>query len=73
MQSIGPVYAKGMFGGHGLFIDWLMFALIVDNVQSTSVANNLPAFTYHKKGKIFKMSYYQAPGQSGLFGCIANG
>ena len=30
MQSIGPVYAKRMFGGHGIFLDSLMFGLITD-------------------------------------------
>lgn len=40
MQSIGPVRAKDMFGGHGIFLD---------------------KFTYYKKEKQFKMSYYQAP------------
>ena len=28
MQSIGPVYPKSMFGGHGVFLDELMFSLI---------------------------------------------
>jgi len=32
MQSMGPVYSKGMFGGHGIFLDGLMFGLVADNV-----------------------------------------
>jgi len=32
MQSIGPVRAKGMFGGHGIFLEGLMFGLIADSV-----------------------------------------
>ncbi len=28
MQSIGPVRAKAMFGGHGIFLERLMFGLI---------------------------------------------
>lgn len=70
MQSIGPVNAKGMFGGHGLFLDGLMFALIGDNVlylkvdkesEGEFVAKSLEPFSYNKNGKEYNMSYYQAP------------
>lgn len=70
MQSIGPVRAKGMFGGHGIFLEGLMFGLIADSVlylkanketENEFKARGLEAFTYNKKGEEFKMSYYQAP------------
>lgn len=70
MQSIGPVSAKAMFGGYGIFLDGLMFGLIADNVLYLKVdqetenefkAMSLEPFTYNKKGKTFKISYYQAP------------
>ena len=70
MQSIGPVYAKGMFGGYGIFLDGLMFALIADNTlylkakQETEAefqAIGLEQFTYHKRDKELRMSYYEAP------------
>ncbi len=70
MQSIGPVRARGMFGGHGIFCEGLMFGLVADSVlylkvdketESEFKAKGLEAFTYNKKGKEFKMSYYQAP------------
>ena len=70
MQSIGPVSAKAMFGGYGIFLDGLMFGLIADNVlylkadketENEFKAMGLEPFTYYKKGKPFKMSYYQAP------------
>ena len=70
MQSIGPVHAKRMFGGHGIFLDGLMFGLVADSALFLKVdketedefkARGLEAFTYNKKGKEFKMSYYQAP------------
>jgi len=32
MSSIGPVHAKGMFGGHGIYLDGLMFALVADGI-----------------------------------------
>jgi len=70
MQSVGPVNAKRMFGGHGIFLEGLMFALIADRTLYLKVdkesenqfkARELGAFTYHKKGKEYSMSYYQAP------------
>ena len=70
MQSIGPVYAKRMFGGHGIFLDGLMFALIADGVLylkadaetvNDFIDKDLEVFTYNKKGKQFQMHYYQAP------------
>jgi DNA transformation protein len=65
MQSLGPVRAKSMFGGHGIFLEGLMFGLIADSVlyfkvdQQTEMefkARGLEAFKYNKKGKEFKMS-----------------
>ena len=70
MQSIGPVSARRMFGGYGIFLDHLMFAIIVDNVlylktnQETETAfktRGLDAFKYTKQGKEISLSYYQAP------------
>jgi DNA transformation protein len=73
MQSIGPVRAKGMFGGHGIFLDELMFGLVVDSIlylkadketEKEFKESGLEAFTYNKKGKEYKMSYFQAPEES---------
>lgn len=70
MQSIGLVSAKAMFGGYGIFLNGVMFALIADRVLYFKVdsisegkfkAKGLEPFTYSKQGKSFKMSYYQAP------------
>ena len=70
MQSIGPVNAKAMFGGYGIFLEGLMFGLVADSVLYLKVdketenefkAKGLKQFTYNKKGKELKMSYYQAP------------
>lgn len=70
MQSIGPVSAKFMFGGYGIFLEGLMFGLVADNVLYLKVdketenefkSKGLEKFTYKKQGKEFKMSYYQAP------------
>ena len=70
MQSIGPVRAKHMFGGHGIFLDDLMFALIADEIlylkadketENEFKAKGLDAFTYNKKDKTLSLSYFQAP------------
>ena len=70
MQSIGPVRARAMFGGHGIFLEELMFGLVADSAFFLKVDKEneghfkdrgLEAFTYMKKGKEYKMSYYQAP------------
>ena len=70
MQSIGPVRAKRMFGGYGIFLEGLMFGLVADSVLYLKVdeqsmdefaARGLEAFIHNKQGKEFKMSYYQAP------------
>ena len=73
MQSIGPVSAKRMFGGYGIFLKGLMFGLIVDSVLYLKVdkesendfkARGLEPFTYSRKGKGVELSYFQAPEES---------
>jgi DNA transformation protein len=70
LQTIGPVYSKRMFGGHGIFLEGLMFALIADSElylkadnesEGDFIDRGLAPFTYNKKGKLMKMSYFQAP------------
>ena len=66
----GPVKAKAMFGGFGIYRNNLMFGLIADEMlylktdektRSAFESKGLPPFTYEKKGNKFSMSYYQAP------------
>ena len=70
MQTLGAVHAKRMFGGHGIFLQGLMFGLIADSVlylkadkalEKDFIVQGLEAFHYYKKNKLFKLSYYQAP------------
>lgn len=70
MQTVGPVTARAMFGGHGLFLDGLMFALIVDSTLYLKVDDGnradftergLECFTYVRQGKTVGLSYHQAP------------
>jgi len=61
-----------MFGGHGLYFEGLMFGLIAEDVlylkadtenQHFFEAEGLEKFGYEKKGKLYYMSYFQAPDQ----------
>lgn len=71
MSQFGPVSARRMFGGHGLYIDGLMFALIADDrlylkadaeAQVRFTAKSLPPFTYMREGKqAVSLGYFEAP------------
>ena len=70
MAGLGPVKARRMFGGHGLFMHGLMFALVAEQTLYLKVDpltrelftdRGLNAFTYFKQGKPYQLSYYQAP------------
>ena len=66
----GPIRAKRMFGGHGIYHSGLMFGLVADDVlylkadkQSADrfIQQGLQSFGYDKGGKRVQMSYYMAP------------
>ena len=70
MQPVGMVSAKRMFGGYGIFLDGLMFALVADSTlylkadaetENEFEEKGLEKFKYNKKGKEYSMSYYCAP------------
>lgn len=70
LAPLGPVQARRMFGGAGLYLDGVMFALIADEVvylkadDETSKAfedEGLEPFTYEGKAKPVQMSYWRAP------------
>lgn len=72
MQPLGPVSAKTMFGGYGIYIGDLMFALVADDVLylKTGSGNltdfeqrSLKPFSYQRNGKTFNMSYSEAPAE----------
>jgi len=72
MQPLGPVSAKAMFGGYGIYIDDIMFALVADDVLylKTNAANlpdfeqhGLLPFSYERNGKAYNMSYSEAPAE----------
>ena len=66
----GPVTARRMFGGYGLFHQGVMIGLVDDETlylkSDPSIAHHfteldLPPFQYGKKDKVVTMSYHQAP------------
>jgi DNA transformation protein len=69
-ESFGPIQAKRMFGGYGIYHDGLMFGLVINNqLYLKSDAENLGyfqeeglgPFIYDMKGKAVQLSYHQAP------------
>ncbi len=72
MQPLGPVSARSMFGGYGIYIGDTMFALVADEVLYFKTnednrpdfdARGLEPFNYERNGKLFNMSYNEAPAE----------
>lgn len=70
LQRLGPVTARRMFGGFGIHLDGVMFALIADDTLYLKVDDGnrqayedagLPHFVYTDKGKPIRMPYREAP------------
>lgn len=69
-SAFGPVRARPMFGGAGLYADGLMFAIEVDDViflkSDVGLAAELEArgarrFIYEAKGRAVKMNFWSLP------------
>jgi DNA transformation protein and related proteins len=70
LEPLGPIKARPMFGGYGIYLDQLMFGIVVDDTfflkadsknRSQFESQGLQPFTYQKQGKEIKMSFYPAP------------
>ena len=70
LNSVAPVTARGMFGGYGLYLEGVMFALIAyeklyfkvdDENREDYIAAETGPFIYNRNGKLIEMSYYQLP------------
>lgn len=75
LRAVGAPFDQGtrlrrMFGGHGIFCDGVMFALIADEVLYLKVdCESWPVFAdagcepfvYEKRGKPIEMSYWTVP------------
>ena len=65
-----PVEIRRMFGGHGIFRDGMMFALIHDETlylrsdeatQPAFAAAGMGPFRYRRDGRLVALGYHQAP------------
>ena len=70
LKPLGAVSVRAMFGGGGVYLDGVMFALIADDVlffkadeqgRKAFEEEGMAPFTYEGKGKAVTMSYWQAP------------
>jgi DNA transformation protein len=70
LQPVGRVSARRMFGGHGLYGDGLMFALVFDGrlylkvddgSKDAFVAAGCEPFVYQGQEKPIEMSYWTVP------------
>ncbi|MDH3596853.1 MAG: TfoX/Sxy family protein [Rhodospirillales bacterium] len=70
LRVLGPVAPRRMFGGWGLYLDGVMFALIEGDrlylkadqeTEARFAAAECEPFTYEAKGKRISLSYREAP------------
>jgi len=71
-EFFGPITARSMFGGYGIYHEGLMFGLVSnDTLYLKADAENashfkkegLGKFEYKKDGKVMSISYYLAPAE----------
>ncbi len=69
-EQFGPIQARKMFGGYGIYHKGVMFGLVADDtlyLKADKVTakefetRGLDPFEYDKGDKVVKMSYYLAP------------
>lgn len=67
---LGPITVRRMFGGHGVYHDGIMFALVSDETlylkaDAQNLADfqreGLEPFTYRRRGRLVRLSYHRAP------------
>ena len=71
LQPLGPVRVRRMFGGHGIYMDGLFMALVIQNQlylktddvsRERFLAAGCEPFSYStKNGELQVISYYQPP------------
>ena len=73
LEGFGTVRAKAMFGGHGIYLNGLISAIVVDDTlyikadqtsRKVFEMRGLTQFSYMKNGKECFMSYFMAPEES---------
>jgi DNA transformation protein len=70
LSPFGAVRLRAMFGGHGVYLDGLFVAIIVngtlyfktdEKTRPLFIEKACRPFAYELKGKRVSMSYYEAP------------
>jgi len=70
MAPLGAVRARAMFGGHGIYLGEIFFAIVVDDrlYFKTDVVSRagyeksgMGPFTYVARGRRVELSYHEAP------------
>jgi DNA transformation protein len=70
LSDLGTVTARRMFSGAGIYIDGVIFALVIDDVlylktddnsRAAFEAEGLEPFSFVKQGKRISTSYWRAP------------
>lgn len=73
MDRFGKVHSRAMFGGHGLYLDGVMFALLAggglyfkvdEQTRSNFTNRKLRPFSFVAKGRTVQLSYHEAPPQA---------
>jgi DNA transformation protein and related proteins len=73
MDRFGGVNSRAMFGGHGLYRDGVMFALLAngqlylkvdEQTRANFTSRNLQPFSFTAKGRTVQLSYHEAPAQA---------
>lgn len=73
LAPLGQVSARRMFGGHGLFLDGLMFAIVVDDTlwlkadgenRGAFEALGLPQFSYARQGRRATLGFFRPPDET---------
>lgn len=73
LTDLGNVTGKRMFSGYGLFIDGMMFAIVVDDAvwfktdgenRADFEALGLPRFTYLRKGQPAALNFFRPPDEA---------
>lgn len=73
LEPLGAVRARPMFGGYGLYLDGLMFALIADDIlyvkadaenREAFEKRDMPPFLYQRQGKTVTIAYHAVPAEA---------
>lgn len=71
-ERFGSISIRRMFGGHGVYRDGLMFALVTGDtlylktdpvIAAEFESRGLPSFEFRRQGRLMTTSYRQAPAE----------